>query len=125
MSCLTCLRVQREADMLTVENPARGGQSMGSFKLCMGCAAAIAAGLLALKEGKVATILDGRSDAVEAVGSSRIGVDSGGAVADPDHSARADEPLSAIDRPIAQDIAGGPASAEPRSSSKARGVRKS
>jgi hypothetical protein len=50
MSCLTCLRVQLEKDMLTVENPARGGASMASFKLCMGCASAIAQAVAELRQ---------------------------------------------------------------------------
>ena len=49
MSCLTCLRVQRQADMLLVENPARDRASMSSFRLCMGCASAIVAALAATK----------------------------------------------------------------------------
>lgn len=48
MSCLTCLRVQLERDMLTIENPARDRAGDVSFKICMGCAAAIAAAVAAL-----------------------------------------------------------------------------
>jgi len=48
MSCLTCLRVQLERDMLTVENPARDRAGDVSFKICMGCASAISAAVAAL-----------------------------------------------------------------------------
>jgi hypothetical protein len=48
MSCLTCLRVQLERDMLTIENPARDRAGDVSFKICMGCASAIAAAVAAL-----------------------------------------------------------------------------
>ena len=49
MSCLTCLRVQLERDMLTIENPARDRAGDVSFKICMGCASAIAAAVAALE----------------------------------------------------------------------------
>jgi hypothetical protein len=48
MSCLTCLRVQLEREMLTIENPARDRAGDVSFKICMGCASAIAAAVAAL-----------------------------------------------------------------------------
>src|SRR5262249_52071888 len=51
MSCLTCLRVQLDSDMLLVENPARDRASMASFRICMGCASAILAALEAARWG--------------------------------------------------------------------------
>jgi hypothetical protein len=49
MSCITCLRVQREGDMVLVENPARDRASMSHFRICMGCASAITAALEAAR----------------------------------------------------------------------------
>jgi len=51
MSCLTCLRVQLDSEMLLVENPARDRASMASFRICMGCASAISAALEAARWG--------------------------------------------------------------------------
>jgi hypothetical protein len=48
MSCLTCLRVQLEREMLVIENPARDRAGDVSFRICMGCASAIAAAVAAL-----------------------------------------------------------------------------
>lgn len=65
MSCLTCLRVQPTDMMLTVENPVRGGASMQSFKLCMGCASAIAEAFTAAKSPPAdgaAEVKDGTAD---------------------------------------------------------------
>lgn len=52
MSCFTCLRVQLESEMITIFNPARGGQGLQSFKLCIGCVTAIAEALKEIDELK-------------------------------------------------------------------------
>lgn len=86
MSCLTCLRVQRESDMLTVENPARGGASMTSFKLCMGCASAIAAALAGSREVTNVgdSLVDGNRQTPVGLGDSVTGADSArGGASDP------------------------------------------
>ena len=49
MSCITCLRVQRECEMVLVENPARDRASMASFRICVGCASAIVTALEAAR----------------------------------------------------------------------------
>lgn len=51
MSCLICLHVQPEAEMLPVEKPIRAGATMSNFKLCIGCASAIHEAYEAHKSG--------------------------------------------------------------------------
>ena len=90
MSCLTCLRVQREGEMLVVENPARDRASMSSFRLCMGCATAVATALDAYGGGKYVGLVEADSSqndqAQPAIGGAGDTHDRGG-----EHSAPGEE----------------------------------